>query len=336
MRIAIDAMGGDFGPSVTIEAVSRVIDASEDIDFELFGDFKIAKPFLERFNLARSSRANFVHTEEKVESNDKPSFALRVKKQSSMRMAIDSIKGHSEAACVSAGNTGALLGIARFVLKTLPGVSKPAICAPLPGINQATRVLDLGANIECSAEDLLSFAVMGSVLSKSAAGTEAPTIGLLNIGEEEVKGNDIIKKAAELLSSSGLNYYGFVEGDDIFKGTVDVIVCDGFVGNVALKAGEGAAKLLSVIAREEFSKNIFTKLSYLFAKKVTSNLKSRVDHRNYNGASLLGLRGTVVKSHGSADSLSFQKAILVAISEVSKQVPKIIGKELEDLTVNCL
>ena len=330
MKIAIDAMGGDYGPSITIEAVSRVLDLNKSIDFELFGNFDKAKPFINKFNLQNTSRINFIHTKQVVESNDKPSFALRAKKQSSMRLAIDSIKEKKNDACVSAGNTGALLGIARFVLKTLPGVSKPAICGVLPGINKVTRVLDLGANIECSAQDLRSFAIMGSVLSKSAGGILKPTIGLLNIGEEEVKGNDIIKATAELLAAGDLNYCGFVEGDDIFKGTVDVIVCDGFVGNIALKAGEGAAKLLSGIAREEFSKNLFTKLSYLFAKKVTSNLKNRVDHRNYNGASLLGLRGTVVKSHGSADSVSFQKAIMVAVNEVSQRVPEVIGTQLAD------
>ena len=330
MKIAIDAMGGDYGPSITIEAVSRVLDLNKSIDFELFGNFDKAKPFINKFNLQNTSRINFIHTKEVVDSNDKPSFALRAKKQSSMRLAIDSIKEKKNDACVSAGNTGALLGIARFVLKTLPGVSKPAICGVLPGINKVTRVLDLGANIECSAQDLRSFAIMGSVLSKSAGGILKPTIGLLNIGEEEVKGNDIIKATAELLAAGDLNYCGFVEGDDIFKGTVDVIVCDGFVGNIALKAGEGAAKLLSGIAREEFSKNLFTKLSYLFAKKVTSNLKNRVDHRNYNGASLLGLRGTVVKSHGSADSVSFQKAIMVAVNEVSQRVPEVIGTQLAD------
>ena len=268
-----------------------------------------------------SSDINFIHTEEVVNSNDKPSFALRAKKQSSMRLAINSIKEHKNVACVSAGNTGALLGIARFVLKTLPGVSKPAICGVLPGINKVTRVLDLGANIECSAEDLRSFAIMGSVLSRSAGGIQQPTVGLLNIGEEEVKGNDVIKATAELLADSDLNYCGFVEGDDILK-EADVIVCDGFVGNVALKAGEGAAKLLSGIAREEFSKIFSQKMSYLLAKKVTANLKNRVDHRNYNGASLLGLRGTVVKSHGSADSVSFQKAIMVAVNEAPKKCPR--------------
>ena len=330
MKIAIDAMGGDYGPSITIEAVSRALDSDKCINFELFGNFDEAKPFLEKFNLLSSSNINFIHTEEVVNSNDKPSFALRAKKQSSMRLAINSVKEHKNIACVSAGNTGALLGIARFVLKTLPGVSKPAICGVLPGLNKVTRVLDLGANIECSAEDLRSFAIMGSVLSRSAGGIQQPTIGLLNIGEEEVKGNDVIKATAELLADSDLNYCGFVEGDDIFKGSVDVIVCDGFVGNVALKAGEGAAKLLSGIAREEFSKNIFTKMSYLLAKKVTANLKNRVDHRNYNGASLLGLRGTVVKSHGSADSVSFQKAIMVAVNEASQEVPKIIGAQLAE------
>ncbi|OUU76031.1 MAG: phosphate acyltransferase [Methylococcaceae bacterium TMED69] len=330
MKIAIDAMGGDYGPLITIQAVSRVLDSNKFIDFELFGNFEKAKPFMKKFQLISSSRINFIHTEEVVESNDRPSLALRVKKQSSMRLAIDSIKEKKNNACVSAGNTGALLGIARFVLKTLPGVSKPAICGVLPGINKVTRVLDLGANIDCSAQDLRSFAIMGSVLSKSTGGILRPTVGLLNIGEEEVKGNDIIKATADLLAAGDLNYCGFVEGDDIFKGTVDVIVCDGFVGNVALKAGEGAAKLLSGIAREEFSKNIFTKLSYLFAKNVTSNLKNRVDHRNYNGASLLGLRGTVVKSHGSADSISFQKAIMVAVNEVSQKVPEVIGAQLEE------
>jgi glycerol-3-phosphate acyltransferase PlsX len=260
-----------------------------------------------------------------------PSKALRGKKDSSLRVAIDLVKEGRAQACVSAGNTGALMATARFVLKTLPGIDRPAIISALPSLNGHTHVLDLGANAECSPEHLYQFAVMGSVLVSAIYGIEKPKVGLLNIGEEEIKGNDQIQGAAKLLSASSLNYVGFVEGDDIFLGDYDVVVCDGFVGNIALKAGEGLAKWIAQVMREEFSKNLLTKLSALAAMSVLRSFKDRVDPRHYNGASLLGLNGIVIKSHGSADDISFASAIRVALIEVEKGVPTRISHLTESL-----
>lgn len=248
-----------------------------------------------------------------------------------MRVAINLVKESEAQACVSAGNTGALMATARFVLKTLPGIDRPAIITALPTISGHTHVLDLGANVDTSAENLFEFAVMGSVLTSAVENIESPTIGLLNIGEEEVKGNERVKEAARLLAGSGLNYIGFVEGDGIYTGAADVIVCDGFVGNVALKTSEGLAKMISHYIREEFKRNIFTKLAALIAMPVLNAFKRRIDPRNYNGATLVGLQGIVVKSHGNADIVSFANAIRVAVLEVEKNIPQRINKHLEML-----
>jgi len=268
------------------------------------------------------------HASQVVMMDDSPSLALRNKKDSSMRVAINLVKEGAAQACVSAGNTGALMATARFVLKTLPGIDRPAIISALPTINGHTHVLDLGANVDSSAEHLLQFAVMGSVLTKAVDNIERPTVGLLNIGEEEIKGNEQVKEAAKLLATSNLNYIGYVEGDDIYKGTVDVVVCDGFIGNVALKTSEGLAKMISHYMKQEFKRNLFTKLAALVAMPVLKAFRSRIDPREYNGATLVGLRGIVIKSHGSADVFSFGNAIQEAVREVHKNVPVKIQQEL--------
>lgn len=268
--------------------------------------------------------------------DESPSRALRLKKDSSLRVAIDLVKRGTAQACVSAGNTGALMATARYVLKTLPGIDRPAISTSIPNVKGHTLMLDLGANIDCSAEHLFQFAVMGSVLANAVHGLERPRVGLLNIGEEEIKGNDQVKEAARLLAASSLNYTGFVEGDDVYKGGVDVVVCDGFVGNVALKTSEGVAKMIGHFIREEFKRNLLTRLAGLIAMPVLGAFRQRIDPRRYNGASLLGLRGIVIKSHGGADALAFENAINVAVLEVQKAVPDRIDHLLESvLTERC-
>jgi glycerol-3-phosphate acyltransferase PlsX len=251
---------------------------------------------------------------EVVESDDSLEVALRKKKDSSMRVAIEQVRDGKAAAAVSAGNTGALMAIARYVLKTMDGIDRPAIAGQMPNFKGGgTTMLDLGANVDCTPEHLLQFAVMGSALVSVLQNKDQPTVGLLNIGEEAIKGNEIIKKTGELLRSAGnsgdLNFYGNVEGNDIFKGTVDIVVCDGFVGNVALKASEGLATMIGGFLKNEFSRNIFTKIVAVLAYPVLSAFKNRVDHRRYNGAALLGLRGLVFKSHGSADEIAFETAL---------------------------
>ncbi len=253
--------------------------------------------------------------------DEPPSKALRGKKDSSMRVAVDLVKSGDAQACVSAGNTGALMAIARFVLKMLPGIDRPAIISAIPSVHGHTHMLDMGANVDCEAEQLFQFAVMGSVLATAVDGIERPRLGLLNIGEEEIKGNEVIKEAGRLLQASSLNYIGYVEGDDIYLGDVDVVVCDGFVGNVALKTSEGLAKLVSQFIREEFSRNIMSKAAGVLALPVLKALRARTDPRNYNGSSFIGLQGTVVKSHGGADALAFHNAIRIAVIEARKAVP---------------
>jgi glycerol-3-phosphate acyltransferase PlsX len=257
---------------------------------------------------------------EVVGMDESVASALRGKRDSSMRVALNLVKSGEAHACVSAGNTGALMAISRFVLKMLPGIERPPIATLLPTMRGHVTVLDLGANVDCSAHDLLQFGVMGATLVSALEHKENPSVGLLNIGEEAIKGNDVVKRAAELLRTSGLNFHGNVEGDDIYKGTTDVIVCDGFVGNVALKASEGLAQMLGVFLREEFSRNWLTKAAGLVARPVLNAFKRRVDHRRYNGASLLGLRGIVIKSHGSADEVAFEHAIHRALDTVRSGV----------------
>ena len=258
--------------------------------------------------------------------------ALRGKRDSSMRVAIDLLKSGEADACVSAGNTGALMAIARFVLKTLPGIDRPAIATVLPNMRRtSTYVLDLGANVDCTAEHLLQFGIMGAMLVSAVGHKERPSVGLLNIGAEDIKGNEAVKQAAGLLAASGLNFVGNVEGNDIYKGTVDVVVCDGFVGNVALKSSEGVAEMMTATMREEFSRSPFTRLAALFAMPVIRAVRERLDPRRYNGASLLGLRGIVIKSHGSADAYAFGRALETAVQEVRNNVPQRIEARMAQL-----
>lgn len=333
ISIALDAMGGDFGPEITIPAAARALKRHAGLRLQLVGDETEMTARIDELTGVDRDRWEIVHAPQRVEMHDKPSMALRQRRESSMRFAVDMVKDGRAQAAVSAGNTGALMAIARFVLKTLPGIDRPAICGAMPGPNGATHMLDLGANVDSSSEELFRFAVMGSVLANAIGDTENPTVALLNVGEEEIKGNDRVKQTAALLEASDLNYFGFVEGDDIFKGKVDVVVCDGFVGNVALKASEGAARMLVQFAREEFTRSTFTKLSALFAKRALTAVRNRADPGRYNGASLLGLKGIVVKSHGSADAPSLANAINVAVMEIEKNVPDRISNHIEKLLV---
>jgi len=306
VTVAIDCMGGDHGPHVTVHAALDFVHKHEDVRVVLVGLEDAIRPLVGDGDRARVS---IRHASEVVAMDESPALALRNKKDSSMRVAIDLVK-HGEAdACVSAGNTGALMAISRFVLKTLPGIDRPAICGILPTINGHCHMLDLGANVDCSPAHLLQFGIMGSSLVSAIEHKDGPTVAILNIGEEDIKGNEVVKRAAELLRASGLNFVGNIEGDGVYKGKADVIVCDGFVGNVALKASEGLAQVLATFLRQEFKRNIMTKIAALFALPVLNHFKRRIDHRRYNGASLLGLKGIVVKSHGSADAFSFGNAL---------------------------
>jgi phosphate acyltransferase len=327
--IALDAMGGDFGPGVVVPAALQVLKEDPRIKLILVGDESILQQELKALKSGVDARLTIRHASQRVEMNDLPSFALRNKKDSSMRVAINMVKDGSAHACVSAGNTGALMSTARFVLKTLAGIDRPAITTTLPTITGHTHVLDLGANVDVGAENLYEFALMGSVLVSAVDNNPRPRVALLNIGEEEIKGNEQVKEAAKLLLASDLNYIGFVEGDDIFKGAADVVVCDGFVGNVALKTTEGVAKLIGHFLKQEFKRNWLTKLSALIAMPVLTALKGRIDPRRYNGASLVGLQGIVIKSHGGADAYAFAYAIREAVIEVQKNVPRLINEQME-------
>jgi glycerol-3-phosphate acyltransferase PlsX len=316
LTIAVDAMGGDHGPHVTVKAALNSLQRHEDVNIVLVG---LEDAILAELKAQRSKtgpRLRIHHATEVVKMDDPINVALRVKKDSSMRMTAELVKRGGADAGVSAGNTGALMAVSRFVLKTLPGIDRPAIATALPSSKGSTYMLDLGANVDCAPEHLLQFSIMGAALVGAIENKERPSIGLLNIGEEDIKGNDVVKQAGELLKASGLNFRGNVEGDDIFKGTVDVVVCDGFVGNVALKSTEGLAKLISGQLRGAFRKNPFTKLAGLMALPVLHAFKRKLDPRRYNGASLLGLNGIIIKSHGSADVFAFEQAVTKAVEEV--------------------
>lgn len=300
-------MGGDHGPKVTLAACRQFLDQQSDASLILVG-------LADQIGSFSHPRATIVTATEVVTMDDPLEIALRRKKDSSMRIAIEQVKEGKAQAAVSAGNTGALMAISRYVLKTLDGIERPAIAGQIPNATGgATTVLDLGANVDCSAEHLLQFAVMGSALVSVLKNIDTPSVGLLNIGEEVIKGNEVIKKAGELLRSAAksgdLNFVGNVEGNDIFKGVADIVVCDGFVGNVALKTSEGLASMIGGFLKAEFSRTIFTKMAAIAAYSVLTALKNRVDHRRYNGAALLGLRGLVFKSHGSADVFAFHNAL---------------------------
>ena len=329
--IALDAMSGDLGADVVIPAAIDVLARNKTIRLILVGDEQQLSRKLQDFNTEQSDRLIIHHASQVVEMHESPSQAMRKKKDSSMRVAINLVDEGVADACVSAGNTGALMATSRFVLKTLSGVDRPAIISALPSIEGHTHVLDLGANVDCSSEHLFQFAVMGSVLASAVDNIERPRVGLLNVGEEEIKGNERVKVASQLLSESDLNYIGFVEGDDIYKGGVDVVVCDGFVGNVALKTSEGLAKMISYFMKQEFSRNVLTRIVGLITMPVLHAFRKKIDPRRYNGASLVGLRGIVIKSHGGADKLAFANAIEIAMVEVDKAIPQRINSQLESI-----
>ena len=314
IRIAIDAMGGDFGPAVTVPASLAFLDSHVDAALVLVGQIDVLQKQPEFAQLKANARCKIIAASEVVSMDDSIEIALRRKKNSSMRVAINQVKDGVADAAVSAGNTGALMAIARYVLKTMDGIDRPAIATQLPNAKGgATTVLDLGANVDCTEDHLLQFAVMGSALVAAISNNPSPSVGLLNIGEEAIKGSEVIKKAGDLLRSAAisgdLNFYGNVEGNDIFKGTTDIVVCDGFVGNVALKTSEGLASMIGSFMKVEFSRNIFTKFAAIVAHPVLTAFKKRMDHRRYNGAALLGLKGLVFKSHGSADAFAFERAL---------------------------
>jgi glycerol-3-phosphate acyltransferase PlsX len=324
-------MGGDHGPAVVVPAALSALSEMEALRLILVGDESTLRGELARHAGRDDQRLEIRHASEQVGMDELPSVALRTKKRSSMRVAIELVKHGKAGACVSAGNTGALMVTARYVLKTLPGIDRPAIISSLPSLRGHTHMLDLGANIESSPRHLLEFAVMGSVLASAVDNIDRPRVGLLNIGQEEIKGNDTVKEAARLLERCDINYIGFVEGDDIYKGTADVIVCDGFVGNVALKSSEGLAQMISHFIREEFERNALTRAAALVARPVLKAFRRKIDPRGYNGASLVGLRGIVVKSHGGADQVAFARAIKVAAAEISKDVPDRISQQIATL-----
>ncbi|WOB75361.1 phosphate acyltransferase PlsX [Achromobacter xylosoxidans] len=331
IRIAIDCMGGDFGLPVTIPAAIEFARQFPDTRLLLVGLPDAIEAALSEHRGVERDRFEIVAASEVVTMDDPVEVALRRKKDSSMRLAAQSVKDGRADACVSAGNTGAWMAISRYVLKTLDGIDRPAIATSIPNqTGRATTVLDLGANVDCTAGHLLQFAIMGAALSQAVDHRDSPTVGLLNIGEEVIKGNEVVKEAAELLRASPLNFYGNVEGNDIFKGTVDVVVCDGFVGNVVLKSVEGLAKMLSSVIREEFKRNLITLLVGALAKPVLNRLRNRVDNRRYNGAALLGLRGVVIKSHGSADAYAFgfalQRAREAVVSKLLERTAQTVAQ----------
>jgi glycerol-3-phosphate acyltransferase PlsX len=328
VTIAVDAMGGDFGPKITIPASLKFLKSHPDTNIILVGN----KPLISKLLKNKGKfldRLSILHTTEVVKMDESPQSALKNKKQSSMRLAINQVKEGQAKAVVSAGNTGALMATGRFVLKMLPGIDRPAIASFIPNQSGMTCMLDLGANSDCTSHHLVQFAIMGSILSSVILKKRKPRLGLLNIGSEEIKGNEVTKETFHLLKASHLNFIGNVEGTDIFNGSTDVVVCDGFVGNVSLKTTEGLAKMFANFLGQEFKKNIITKILALFALPVLKAFKKRLDPRRYNGASFLGINGIVVKSHGGADAFSFEHAIETAYEEAKSNVVGKITKQLK-------
>ncbi|MBK1734627.1 phosphate acyltransferase [Halorhodospira abdelmalekii] len=330
--LTLDAMGGDHGPCVVVPAAVEALERHPDLNLVLVGLREPLAAEFKRLGVSESSRLQVRYCTQVVGMDESPSLALRSKRDSSMRVALDMVKAGEANGSVSAGNTGALMATARYLLKTLPGIDRPAIMSTIPTRGGATHMLDLGANVDCKAEHLLQFAVMGAVVAEAVYGIERPRVGLLNVGEEEIKGNDQVKRAAEMLAGAEeINYTGYVEGDGIFKGEVDIVVCDGFVGNVALKCSEGVAALIADYMRMEFHRNLLTRLAGAVALPVLKSLRRRIDPRQYNGASLLGLRGVALKSHGSADVLAFGRAIDTAVVEARQGVPGRIDERIGGL-----
>ena len=323
-------MGGDHGPRVTVPAALEFQARHPDVEIVLVGVREAVEQELKARGAASSARLRVHAATQVVAMDEPPAQAMRFKKDSSMRVAVNLVKSGEAHACVSAGNTGALMAISRFVLKTIPGIDRPAIATVLPNTAGGyTYVLDLGANVDCTPEQLMQFGIMGAMLVAAVEHKERPTVGLLNIGVEDIKGNDTVKRAAELLRDSGLNFHGNVEGDDIYKGTTDVVVCDGFVGNALLKASEGVARMMAAFLRQEFTRNPWNMLAAWMAKPVLTALRRRMDPGRYNGASLLGLKGIVIKSHGSADVRAFRHALRRAVEEVENNVPQRIAMQIQ-------
>lgn len=329
ITVAVDCMGGDHGPRVTVPAALDFQRRHAGVSIILVGPSDALEPQLLAQRAASGPRLRVQHASQQVGMDEPPAQALRLKKDSSMRVAVNLVKSGAAHACVSAGNTGALMAVSRFVLKTLPGIDRPAIATVLPNMRGAwTYVLDLGANVDCTAEQLMQFGVMGAMLVAAVEHKERPSVGLLNIGIEDIKGNETVRQAGDLLRASGLNFHGNVEGDDIYKGTTDVVVCDGFVGNSVLKASEGVANMIVGFLRQEFTRTPWRKLSALLARPVLKAMRARMDPGRYNGASLLGLRGIVIKSHGSADAFAFGKALERAVEEVRNDVIERITRRM--------
>lgn len=334
ITLAVDAMGGDKGVRVVVPATVKVAKQKPELHFILVGDKPQIKKLLAKHHAAKMSNISINHTTEEVSMDESPATALRTKKNSSMRVAINLVKEGVAAACISAGNTGALMATARFVLKTLPGIDRPAIINPFPTLipGKVVNMLDLGANVNSSSEHLVQFAVMGSVMTTARQGILHPKVALLNVGAEEIKGNDLVKAtAAQLNELKGINFIGYVEGDDIYKGTADVVVCDGFVGNVTLKASEGLARLISQYIRRAFSRNLLAKIVGLFARYVLCDLKRRLDPAEYNGAVLIGLQGVVVKSHGDTNVKGFMNALALTAKLAVGNLPDKIHDQVEQL-----
>lgn len=332
--ISIDAMGGDHGPHVIVPATLNVLSKHTNLNVIFVGKEDVLRPLLKKHRADRfAGRWSLVHASEVVGMDESPSQALRTKKDSAMRVAINQVKEGKAQACVSSGNTGALMATARFVLKMIPGIDRPAITTQFPTRHgSCVRVLDLGANVDSKAENLYQFAVMGAVLARCVDGIENPTVGLLNVGEEEIKGNEQVKQTGELLSQSeSINYAGYVEGNDIFTGKVNVIVCDGFVGNIVLKACEGITKMISQFLRESYHHNLYSKIIGKLSSPILNRLRKRVDPRKHNGATLVGLDGIVVKSHGSAGVFAFGSAIEEALIEAENNVLSAIREQVADL-----
>ena len=323
-------MGGDFGPRVTIPATLLALKRYPHLSVKLVGHSKAITPYLTGLSSDIACRVDVEHAPDTISMSEKPSRTLRSGKDSSMYKALSLVSENEAQACVSAGNTGALMVLGRYILRTLPGIDRPAIISSVPTTSGHCYLLDLGANVDCTAEHLLQFAIMGSVMAEAVDGNQAPKVALLNIGEEEVKGNEQVKLASRLIEEKGgLNYIGYVEGDDLYKGGADVIVCDGFVGNIALKSSEGLARLIGQEFQSCFKKNLYRRLLAILAKPVLNELKKQIDPSRRNGASLLGLQGIVIKSHGSANEQCFGFALDQAVAEMAQNVPSKISHEIE-------
>lgn len=328
VTLAVDAMGGDHGPHVTVKAALNLIATSDNTNVVLVGLKDVIEAELKLHKARTGTRLRIHHASEVVKMDDPPAQALRCKKDSSMRVMADLVRRGEADAGVSAGNTGALMAVSRFVLKTLPGIDRPAIATTLPSQSGRTYMLDLGANVDCTPDHLLQFGIMGAALAAAIDHQDRPRVGLLNVGEEDIKGNEVVKQAAELLKASGLNFIGNVEGDDIYNGTVDVVVCDGFVGNAVLKSSEGAARLIAEALRREFKRNLLTRTAGLVALPVIRAFKRKMDPRRYNGASLLGLNGVIIKSHGAADVFAFEQALIRGVDEVRGGLLRRIAEQI--------